>query len=145
MNYAVIIEALIATSAIYISAYVISLVYLLSTGRKMVKREFRLRRSFSMLLAVSILSFLYSGIRFIVLSDSTLLLDYIPVIGVFSFVGVGCARLCIDKYKELKTMLKPMQQAQKKSSKTAKQDKNGDEDDMLKSSNLTQPLASSKK
>ena len=144
MNYTVIIEALIATSAIYISAYIISLIYLLSIGRKMVKREFKLRRSFSMLFVVSILSFFYSGARFIVLSDSTILLDYIPVIGVFSFVGVGCARLCIDKYKELGAMLKPMQQAQKKSSKTAEQDTDED-DDMLKPSNLTQPLASSKK
>jgi len=146
MNYAVIIEALIATSAIYISAYVISLIYLLSIGRKMVKREFRLRRGFSMLLAVSILSFLYSGMRFIVLSDSTILLDYIPIIGVFSFVGVGCARLCIDKYQELQTMLKPMQQAQQKTpSNASEQDTDDDEDDMLKPSNLTQPLASSKK
>lgn len=145
MNYAVIIEALIAASAIYISAYVISLIYLLSIGRKMVKREFRLRRGLSMLLSVSILSFLYSGIRFIGFSNSTALLDYIPIIGVFSFVGVGCARLCIDKYKELQSMLKPMQQTQKKSSNDSEQGTGEDGDDMLKSSNLTQPLASSKK
>jgi hypothetical protein len=43
-------------------------------------------------------------------------------------------------------MLKPMQQAQQKTpSNASEQDTDDDEDDMLKPSNLTQPLASSKK